>query len=170
MLCSATTKEGVLFSLLFNSIFKMADFVYWEEQESGFCAVHCLNNLLQGAYFTEIDLSEMGTSTARVIGGVGVDSHCPCVWAALKLDEQEKQMMAQAGVDSADFLAYMARDESEHVNAGGNFSIEVIRKCLEVMQLHCVSVQSEEAKGVIADPTSEQVLMLPFSCQFWRDK
>jgi hypothetical protein len=34
--------------------------LYWEPQESGFCGVHCVNNLLQGAYFTEIDLAQIG--------------------------------------------------------------------------------------------------------------
>lgn len=45
--------------------------VYWEEQESGFCGVHCTNNLLQGPYFTEVDFSTI----------------------ALEMDEAEKKLM-----------------------------------------------------------------------------
>jgi ataxin-3 len=41
--------------------------VYWEEQERGLalCAVHCLNNLLQGQYFTEADLADIAAELTR---------------------------------------------------------------------------------------------------------
>lgn len=32
--------------------------VYWEKQKEGLCAVHCLNNLLQGPFFTSDDLED----------------------------------------------------------------------------------------------------------------
>ena len=36
--------------------------VYWEKQEEGImtCGVHCLNTLLQGPYFDEVDLAQIG--------------------------------------------------------------------------------------------------------------
>ncbi len=35
--------------------------VYWERQESGImtCGLHCLNTLLQGPYFDEVELSQI---------------------------------------------------------------------------------------------------------------
>ncbi|CAJ0768866.1 2926_t:CDS:2 [Entrophospora sp. SA101] len=41
----------------------MADlipFLFWEKQEGYLCAQHCLNSLLQGEYFTAVDLGEIG--------------------------------------------------------------------------------------------------------------
>jgi len=34
----------------------MSALVYHERQDAGLCGVHCLNTLLQGPYFTEVDL------------------------------------------------------------------------------------------------------------------
>ena len=50
-------------------------FVYHERQQSALCGQHCLNNLLQGNFFTPGDLSEI----------------------ALELDALEKQMMLEMG-------------------------------------------------------------------------
>jgi len=63
--------------------------------------------------------------------------------------------MAEMGTDTADFLSYMAVDESANVNHGGNYSIEVIRKALEVMGVVALSINSEDAKTASADPLSE---------------
>ncbi len=35
-------------------------YVYHEQQQSALCARHCLNNLLQGPFFTEFNLSQIG--------------------------------------------------------------------------------------------------------------
>lgn len=37
----------------------MKNYIYHEQQESALCGQHCLNNLLQGPYFTAVDLSEI---------------------------------------------------------------------------------------------------------------
>ena len=50
--------------------------LYFERQVAALCGQHCLNNLLQGAYFTEIDLAEI----------------------AQDLDRKEKALMLEAGV------------------------------------------------------------------------
>lgn len=49
-----------------------------QQQEGRLCAQHCLNAILQGPYFTAVDLSEI----------------------ALRLDEEERQQMAENGVES----------------------------------------------------------------------
>ena len=105
--------------------------VYWEPQESGFCGVHCLNNLLQGAYFSEIDLAGIG----------------------LELDETERRLMAEGGLESAEYLSFMGQ-ESQNVDNGGHFSIEVLRKALAGMGLHVVSFGSDTSAEERRDPTA----------------
>jgi hypothetical protein len=54
--------------------------------DAALCGVHCLNNLLQGRYFSEVDL-------ARI---------------AHEMDAAEKALMLAGGADSSDFLKFMA--------------------------------------------------------------
>lgn len=43
--------------------------VYFEQQDgSQLCAVHCVNNLLQGAVFTELDFAAIGQRPCSVNG------------------------------------------------------------------------------------------------------
>lgn len=56
--------------------------------------------------------------------------------------------MAESGVDSAEYLSYMAR-ESENVNLGGNFSIQVLRRALETMGIEVYSITSPEVAGMV---------------------
>ena len=60
--------------------------LYHEKQVSLLCGVHALNSLLQGPYFGAQDLAAI----------------------AQEFDERERALMREAGVDSADFLRYMA--------------------------------------------------------------
>ena len=50
-----------------------SSYVYHERQESALCGQHCLNNLLQGQYFSPADLAEI----------------------AQELDAMERQMMLE---------------------------------------------------------------------------
>ncbi|GAQ79023.1 Ataxin-3 [Klebsormidium nitens] len=99
--------------------------LYHEKQESAICGVHALNTLLQGPYFTEVDLSQI----------------------ALELDKNEREMMAESGLESSDYLKFMA-EESGNVAADGNFSIQVLSKALEVWGLIFVHLDSPEAAAM----------------------
>ena len=55
------------------------------QQEGSLCAQHCLNALLQGHYFTAVDLADI----------------------ARQLDESERQHMAEAGTDSAEYRRFL---------------------------------------------------------------
>ncbi|KAH9375948.1 hypothetical protein HPB48_012588 [Haemaphysalis longicornis] len=55
------------------------------QQEGSLCAQHCLNGLLQGEYFTAVDLA----------------AH------AQQIDEQERQTMAEGGLNSDDYQQFM---------------------------------------------------------------
>jgi len=79
------------------------------------CGVHCLNTLLQYPVFTEVDLANF----------------------ASELDESERQVMAAGGVESKDFLKFMAED-SINVGDDGNFSVQVLTKALQARNLECV--------------------------------
>jgi hypothetical protein len=60
--------------------------VYHEAQVAGLCGVHCLNTLLQGPYFTEIDLMSI----------------------AHEFDKKEKEVMSEAGTETKDFIKFIA--------------------------------------------------------------
>ena len=108
--------------------------VYFEQQESALCAVHALNNLVQAPLFTPVDLSS----------------------AAAELQERERQLHAAGGVDSADYLAFLAAD-SAYVSDEGNFSLECISLCLSGVEIaispltHTPPQPSHAAFGVIAN-------------------
>lgn len=75
--------------------------LYHEVQESKLCAVHCVNTVLQGPFFSEFDLAALASD----------------------LDSKERQMMLQGTTTAAagDFLS----EESHNVSLGGDFSIQV---------------------------------------------
>lgn len=110
----------------------MGYLVYHEKQVAGLCGVHCLNTLLQGAYFTEIDLMTI----------------------AQELDRKEREVMAEFGTETSDFLKYMAED-SGNVADDGNYSVQVLSKALEVWGLHCIPISNPEAGDAKTNPTKE---------------
>uniref|UniRef100_A0A452TGE1 ubiquitinyl hydrolase 1 n=1 Tax=Ursus maritimus TaxID=29073 RepID=A0A452TGE1_URSMA len=55
------------------------------KQEGSLCAQHCLNNLLQGEYFSPVELSSI----------------------AHQLDEEERMRMAEGGVTSEDYRTFL---------------------------------------------------------------
>lgn len=72
--------------------------LYHEVQESKLCAVHCVNTVLQGPFFSEFDLAALASD----------------------LDRKERQMML-SGSTTGDFLS----EESHNVSLDGDFSIQV---------------------------------------------
>ena len=117
--------------------------LYHEKQVSLLCGVHALNTLLQGPYFTANDLRDI----------------------AAEFDQRERDLMKEAGVDSADFLRYMAED-SGNAAVDGNFSIQVLTKALDVWNVDCVPVTGTTHSEALVNPTNE----LAFLCnldQHW---
>ena len=88
--------------------------LYHEKQVSLLCGQHALNSLLQGPYFTAEDLTAI----------------------AVEFDERERNLMRESGVESADFLKYMAED-SGNAAADGNYSIQVLTRALEQWNARC---------------------------------
>ncbi|KAJ8753854.1 hypothetical protein K2173_000108 [Erythroxylum novogranatense] len=103
--------------------------LYHEVQEGKLCALHCVNTVLQGPFFSEVDLAALATD----------------------LDHKERQVMQQFG----DFLSF----ESHNVSLGGDFSIQVLQKALEVWDLQIIPFNSPVAESAHVDPDLENAFI-----------
>eukprot|EP00850_Spirogloea_muscicola_P006200 SM000029S10495 [mRNA] locus=s29:484483:485811:- [translate_table: standard] len=125
--------------------------LYHERQEAALCAVHCLNALLQGPFFTEVDLAAL----------------------AAELDARERAVMAEghgggtgndgdsgeAGGGGGAAPAGLAAQETGNVAASGNFSIQVLSKALEVWSLQCVPLDAPGAGQARLEPQREEAFL-----------
>ena len=91
---------------------------------------------MQGPYFTAEDLTAI----------------------AVEFDERERNLMRESGVESADFLKYMAED-SGNAAADGNYSIQVLTRALETWNLKCIPVMSQEAGTAWQAPQRERAFI-----------
>ncbi|KAL1368553.1 ataxin-3 homolog [Arachis duranensis] len=107
--------------------------LYHEVQESKLCAVHCVNTVLQGPFFSEFDLAALASD----------------------LDRRERQMMLPAALSSGDFLS----EESHNVSLDGDFSIQVLQKALEVWDLQVIPLDSPVAEPAQIDPELENAFI-----------
>ncbi|KAL0333230.1 UNVERIFIED_CONTAM: Ataxin-3 [Sesamum angustifolium] len=105
--------------------------LYHEVQESKLCAVHCVNTVLQGPFFSEFDLAALASD----------------------LDRTERQMML--GSVTGDFLPEL----SHNVSLDGDFSIQVLQKALEVWDLQVIPLDSPVAEPAQIDPEMENAFI-----------
>ena len=77
--------------------------LYHEVQESKLCAVHCVNTVLQGPFFSEVDLAALASD----------------------LDHKERQVMLDSAAAAASPSANFLSEESYNVSLDGDFSIQV---------------------------------------------
>ncbi|KAG9453861.1 hypothetical protein H6P81_006765 [Aristolochia fimbriata] len=111
--------------------------LYHEVQESKLCAVHCVNTVLQGPFFSEFDLAAVASD----------------------LDRKERQMMLEGGGGaSGEFLQFDA-EGSHNVSMGGDFSIQVLEKALEVWDLQVIPLDCPAAEPAKYDPQSEDAFI-----------
>ncbi|XWS59921.1 hypothetical protein CRYUN_Cryun08bG0163500 [Craigia yunnanensis] len=107
--------------------------LYHEVQESKLCAVHCVNTVLQGPFFSEFDLAALASD----------------------LDTKERQMMLEGTASAGGFLS----EESHNVSLGGDFSIEVLQKTLEVWDLQVIPLECPVAEPAQIDPELENAFI-----------
>ncbi|KDP24497.1 hypothetical protein JCGZ_25061 [Jatropha curcas] len=107
--------------------------LYHEVQEAKLCAVHCVNTVLQGPFFSEFDLAALASD----------------------LDCKERQMMQDSGACTGDFLSA----ESHNVSLDGDFSIQVLQKALEVWDLQVIPFSSPVAEPAQIDPELENAFI-----------
>ncbi|XP_030855132.1 ataxin-3 isoform X2 [Strongylocentrotus purpuratus] len=115
------------------------DSIFHEKQEGSLCAQHCLNSLLQGSYFSAVDLASI----------------------AQDLDDVEGAHMAEGGVDSVEYLRFQEQP-STNMDDSGFFSVQVISKALFVWELVSIPIGSSEAGIASVYPERE----CAFICNF----
>uniref|UniRef100_UPI00358EC16A ataxin-3-like isoform X3 n=1 Tax=Myxine glutinosa TaxID=7769 RepID=UPI00358EC16A len=113
--------------------------IFHEKQEGSLCAQHCLNSLLQGPYFTAVDLSAL----------------------AFQLDEAERQRMAEGGI-STDEYCHFLQQPSGNMDDSGYFSVQVISRALEVWGLEMIPFNSREFQ----DSRNSIIQEKAFICNF----
>lgn len=107
--------------------------LYHEVQEAKLCAVHCVNTVLQGPFFSEFDLAALASD----------------------LDQKERLMMEESCGFSGDFLS----EGSYNVSMGGDFSIQVLQKALEVWDLQVIPLDSPVAEASKHEPELENAFI-----------
>lgn len=112
--------------------------LYHEVQEGKLCAVHCVNTALQGPFFSEFDLAAL----------------------AADLDQRERLVMLEGsrspgGPNTAAGDFYAEGEGSHNVSLGGDFSIQVLQKALEVWDLQVIPLDSPAAGSSQFDPEQE---------------
>uniref|UniRef100_A0A8B9RBI9 ubiquitinyl hydrolase 1 n=1 Tax=Astyanax mexicanus TaxID=7994 RepID=A0A8B9RBI9_ASTMX len=110
--------------------------IFHEKQEGSLCAQHCLNNLLQGEYFTPVDLSSI----------------------AQQLDEEERMRMAEGGVLSEEYRTFL-QQPSGNMDDSGFFSIQVISNALGVWGLELILFNSREYQRLMIEPVNEKAFI-----------
>ncbi|CAG9761645.1 unnamed protein product [Ceutorhynchus assimilis] len=107
-------------------------------QDGSLCAQHCLNSLLQGPYFTAVDLGTL----------------------ANRLDEEEREQMAEGGLDSEDYRKFL-QQPSSNMDDSGYFSVQVISSALQVWGLELVPYCSNDsrAKSALDQPSRMQAFI-----------
>ncbi|KAG5869761.1 hypothetical protein JTB14_028326 [Gonioctena quinquepunctata] len=115
------------------------DSIFHEKQEGSLCAQHCLNSLLQGPYFTAVDLSTL----------------------AQKLDDEERRRMAECGEESEEYRKFL-QQPSGNMDDSGYFSVQVISSALQVWGLELVPYSSSDKRISMNDPSQ----MTAFICNF----
>nr|XP_037852137.1 ataxin-3-like protein [Chlorocebus sabaeus] len=119
------------------------DFIFHEKQEGFLCAQHCLNNLLQGEYFSPVELASI----------------------AHQLDEEERMRMAEGGVTSEDYRAFL-QQPSENMDDSGFFSIQVICNALKFWGLEVIHFNNPEYQKLGIDPINERSFICNYK-QHW---
>nr|XP_005986654.1 PREDICTED: ataxin-3 isoform X2 [Latimeria chalumnae] len=110
--------------------------IFHERQEGSLCAQHCLNNLLQGEYFSPVELSSI----------------------AHELDEEERIRMAEGGITSEEYRTFL-QQPSGNMDDSGFFSIQVISSALKVWNLELVLFNSPEYQRLGTNPINERAFI-----------
>ncbi|KAF9273183.1 Ataxin-3 [Mortierella alpina] len=101
----------------------LVPYIFHEQQEGNLCAQHCLNALLQGPYFTAIDLAEL----------------------ARQLDQKEQDALGNFGSGSGD-------TKSQNMDDSGFFSVQVLSHALSIWNIQIIPWGAEEVSDAKAEP------------------
>ncbi|XP_031563610.1 ataxin-3-like isoform X3 [Actinia tenebrosa] len=109
------------------------DAIFHEKQEGALCAQHCLNALLQGPYFTAVDLASIAES----------------------LDDEERERMAEGNPSSEEFQKFL-QQPSSNMDDSGFFSIQVICKALSVWGLELIPYSHPDSQDARENPQNQK--------------
>jgi ataxin-3 len=108
-------------------------YLYFERQQAALCGVHAVNALLQGPYFTEVELAEF----------------------ARQLDAQERALLRHetSGSAASSFLSFgvplapqpVANLSGTNATESGMFSLQVLAQALKVWDLDLIPLASSAA-------------------------
>lgn len=86
-----------------------------------------------------------------------------CLSVAHEIYSRESEIMSASGVDSPDYLTFLAAG-NPHADESGNFSIEVLNEALKLHHLSLVSIKqtTPQAKEAKEFPSDQQ----GFICNF----
>lgn len=111
--------------------------VYYERQEQGsaLCGQHAINNLLQGAYFTAMDLGHIGA----------------------KLDEKESNLLHSIDEEEKLSNAHNIRSRKySNVSMEGLFSLDVLLTALKQLNVDALPLSHPECQAANEHPDNEQ--------------
>lgn len=111
------------------------------QQEGSLCAQHCLNALLQGPYFTPVELGSL----------------------AQQMDDEERLRMAECGEESEEYQRFL-QQPSGNMDDSGYFSVQVISSALEVWGLELVPYTSAEQRA--REASSKPDRMQAYICNY----
>uniref|UniRef100_A0A0G4F1P0 ubiquitinyl hydrolase 1 n=1 Tax=Chromera velia CCMP2878 TaxID=1169474 RepID=A0A0G4F1P0_9ALVE len=113
------------------------DVIYWEKQgRDRMCALHCMNSLLQGPEFSEVDFGQIASD----------------------LDKKERELMAAGGISSDDYKNFMA-EGSGNAALDGYFSWNVMEEALRKKGLQAIQAQKPEMQVCMRDPTLQEAFI-----------
>ena len=130
------------FRFLINTLLvKNMEYIFHELQDGSLCAQHCLNSLLQGDYYSAVDLASL----------------------AEQLDKQERVHMSEASTSTKDYEQFLTQ-ESSNYDDSGFFSIQVLQKALSSWNLDLIPYASKNPLALEAQqhPTEQKA----FICNF----
>ncbi|RIA96626.1 Josephin-domain-containing protein [Glomus cerebriforme] len=114
----------------------LVPYIIWEKQEGCLCAQHCLNSLLQGEYFTAVDLSEI----------------------ARNLDQAEQAALSEGATEqlqTEDNRNANASTTSQNMDDSGFFSVQVLSHALKVWNIDIIPIGSEDGRIAKIHPEDE---------------
>ncbi|KAF9373588.1 Ataxin-3 [Podila verticillata] len=104
----------------------LVPYIFHEQQEGNLCAQHCLNALLQGPYFTAIDLAEL----------------------ARQLDQQEDEALGNSGSSNRN-------NKSQNMDDSGFFSVQVLSHALNIWNSQIIPWGAKEVSAAKSEPERE---------------
>lgn len=107
-------------------------YLYFERQQAALCGVHAINALLQGPFYTEVELAEL----------------------ARQLDAQERALLHASGPASLGFgVPHLFQNGSgtQNATASGMFSLQVLAQALKVWDLDLIPLASPAAVHALSN-------------------